>query len=42
MKRHCKGFLRRTSCGMGIWLNVMHVVVAGTVVYCFGRFTTKA
>ena len=28
--------------GMGIWLNVMHVVVAGTVVYCFGRFTTKA
>lgn len=28
--------------GMGIWLNVMHVVVAGTVVYCFGRFTIKA
>ena len=28
--------------GMGIWLNVMHVVVAGTVVYCFGRFTAKA
>jgi len=28
--------------GMGLWLNVMHVVVAGTVVYCFGRFTTKA
>lgn len=28
--------------GMGIWLNVMHVVVAGTVVYCFGRFTANA
>lgn len=28
--------------GMGLWLDVMHVVVAGTVVYCFGRFTTKA
>lgn len=28
--------------GMGLWLNVMHVVVAGTVVYCFGRFTAKA
>ena len=28
--------------GMGIWLNVMHVVVAGAVVYCFGRFTAKA
>ncbi len=28
--------------GMGIWLNLMHVVVAGTVVYCFGRFTAKA
>lgn len=28
--------------GMGIWLNVMHVVVAGVVVYCFGRFTSKA
>jgi hypothetical protein len=28
--------------GMGIWLNVMHVVVAGTVVYCFGRFTAKS
>jgi hypothetical protein len=27
---------------MGIWLNVMHVVVAGVVVYCFGRFTAKA
>lgn len=27
--------------GMGLWLNLMHVVVAGTVVYCFGRFTTK-
>ncbi len=28
--------------GMGIWLNLMHVVAAGTVVYCFGRFTAKA
>ena len=28
--------------GMGIWLNLMHVVVAGTVVYCFGRFTAKS
>lgn len=28
--------------GMGLWLNLMHVVVAGTVVYCFGRFTAKA
>ena len=28
--------------GMGIWLDVMHIVVAGTVVYCFGRFTAKA
>ena len=28
--------------GMGLWLDVMHVVVAGTVVYCFGRFTAKA
>ena len=27
--------------GMGVWLNLMHVVVAGTVVYCFGRFTAK-
>ena len=25
--------------GMGIWLDIMHVVVAGSVVYCFGRFT---
>jgi hypothetical protein len=24
--------------GMGIWLNIMHVVVAGCVVYFFGRF----
>lgn len=24
---------------MGIWLNVMHVVVAGVVVYTFSRFT---
>lgn len=28
--------------GMGLWLNLMHVVVAGTVVYCFGRFTAKS
>lgn len=28
--------------GMGLWLDFMHVVVAGTVVYCFGRFTAKA
>lgn len=28
--------------GMAIWLNVMHVVVAGVVVYCFGRFTAKS
>jgi hypothetical protein len=28
--------------GMGIWLNLMHVVVAAAVVYCFGRFTAKA
>lgn len=25
--------------GMGVWLNVMHVVVAGAVVYAFNRFT---
>jgi hypothetical protein len=28
--------------GMGIWLNVMHVVVAGSVLYCFNRFTRTA
>lgn len=27
--------------GMGIWLNVMHVVVAGCVVYFFGRFAKE-
>ncbi len=25
--------------GMGVWLNVMHVVVAGAVVFAFNRFT---
>lgn len=30
------------SLGMGIWLNVMHVVVAGSVLYCFNRFTRTA
>lgn len=25
--------------GMGVWLNVMHVVVAGVVVFAFRRFT---
>jgi len=28
--------------GMGIWLNVMHVVVAASVLYCFNRFTRTA
>jgi hypothetical protein len=28
--------------GMGIWLNVMHVVVAGSVLYCCNRFTRTA
>lgn len=28
--------------GMGIWLNVMHVMVAGSVLYCFNRFTRTA
>ena len=26
--------------GMGVWLNVMHVVVAGAVVFAFNRFTS--
>ena len=25
--------------GMGLWLNLMHIVVAGSVVHFFGRFT---
>jgi hypothetical protein len=28
--------------GMALWLNLLHVVAGGIVLYCFNRLTKKA